>query len=147
MQLQTLAFPLSKQIKILSEKWVLFDISKNQPYLISEYQYQNYFVFAPFRIILIFIHLFIIFHLLICLLNGRQKDGTALKKSKYVVFSGPYFSVFCSNTGIYGPGKSPYLDTFYVVQLTLISILVNGQGHFLVKQIAMKNNVFETINS
>ena len=39
MQLQTLAFPLSKQIKILGEKWVLFDISKKQPYLISEYQY------------------------------------------------------------------------------------------------------------
>ena len=48
------------------------------------------------------------------------------KKSKYVVFSGPYFSVFCPNTGKYGPGKSPYLDTFYVVQLTLISILLNG---------------------
>ena len=39
MQLQTLAFPLSKQIKTLGEKWVLFDISKKQPYLISEYQY------------------------------------------------------------------------------------------------------------
>ena len=44
--------------------------------------------------------------------------------SKYGVFSGPYFPVFglnteiygvnfIPNTGIYGPGKSAYLDMFF----------------------------------
>ena len=35
--------------------------------------------------------------------------------SKHGVFSGPYFavSVFSPNTGKYGPGKTPYLDTFH----------------------------------
>ena len=40
---------------------------------------------------------------------------TAWKKSKYGVFSGPYFPVFSPNTRKYGPKKTPYLDTFYVV--------------------------------
>ena len=31
-------------------------------------------------------------------------------------FSGPYFPVFIPNTGKCGPGKTPYLDTFYAVQ-------------------------------
>ena len=35
--------------------------------------------------------------------------------SKYGDFSGPYFSAFALNTGEYGPEKTPYLDTFYVV--------------------------------
>ena len=30
-------------------------------------------------------------------------------------FSGPYFPVFCPNTGKYGPVKTPYLDTFHTV--------------------------------
>ena len=29
--------------------------------------------------------------------------------------SGPYFTVFSQNTGKYGPGVTPYLDTFYAV--------------------------------
>ena len=33
--------------------------------------------------------------------------------SKYGVFSGPYFPVFRTNTGKYGPEKNPYLDTFH----------------------------------
>ena len=37
--------------------------------------------------------------------------------SKYGVFSDPYFPVFSSNTGKYGPEKIPYLDTFYVVNV------------------------------
>ena len=32
------------------------------------------------------------------------------------VFSGPYFPVFSPNTGKYGPEKTPYLDTFRVVE-------------------------------
>ena len=32
-------------------------------------------------------------------------------------FSGPYFPVFSQNTGIYGPKKTPYLDTFHSVIL------------------------------
>ena len=35
--------------------------------------------------------------------------------SKYGVFSGPYFPVFGLNTGIYGPEKIQYLDTFHAV--------------------------------
>ena len=39
----------------------------------------------------------------------------AWKVSKYGVFSDPYFPVFSSNTGKYGPEKPPYLDTFHAV--------------------------------
>ena len=41
--------------------------------------------------------------------------------SKQGAFSGPYFpaleylSAFSPNPGKYGPGKTPYLDTFYAV--------------------------------
>ena len=42
--------------------------------------------------------------------------------SRYGVFSGPYFPVFGLNmeiyevnTGKYGPGKTPYLDTFHAL--------------------------------
>ena len=35
--------------------------------------------------------------------------------SKYGVLSGPYFPTFGLNTGKYGPGKTPYLDTFHSV--------------------------------
>ena len=49
--------------------------------------------------------------------------------SKYGVFSGPYFHVFgtntekyylplfSSNTGKFGPEKTPYLDTFHEVKI------------------------------
>ena len=30
-------------------------------------------------------------------------------------FSGPCFLVFSPNTGKYGPGKTPHLDTFHAV--------------------------------
>ena len=46
---------------------------------------------------------------------------TSLREvSKYGVFSGPYFpvfglNIFSLNTGKYGPGKTPYLDTFHAV--------------------------------
>ena len=36
--------------------------------------------------------------------------------SKYGVISGPYFPVFSSNTGKYGPEITAYLDTFHAVQ-------------------------------
>ena len=39
--------------------------------------------------------------------------GTAGKESKYRVFSGSFFPVFSPNTGKYGPGKTPYLDSSY----------------------------------
>ena len=35
-------------------------------------------------------------------------------------FSGPYFLVFCANTGKYEPEKTPYLDTFQAVRHSLI---------------------------
>ena len=37
----------------------------------------------------------------------------------YGVISGPYFRVFNSNTGKYGPEITPYLDTFHAMQITL----------------------------
>ena len=43
--------------------------------------------------------------------------STAWKMSKYRVFSGPYFPVFNSNTGKYGPEKTPYLNTFNLVSI------------------------------
>ena len=39
--------------------------------------------------------------------------------SKYGIFSGPYFPVFELNTGKYGPEKTPYLDIFHAVTVTL----------------------------
>ena len=42
--------------------------------------------------------------------------NTAWKVSKYGVFSGPYFPVFGLNKEIlYGPEKTPHLDTFHAV--------------------------------
>ena len=42
---------------------------------------------------------------------------TAWKVSKYGAFSGPHFPAFSPNTGKYGQGKTPYLDTFHAVSL------------------------------
>ena len=47
---------------------------------------------------------------------------TAWKVSRYEIFSGPYFPVFRTNTGKYGPEKTPYLDTFHAVRSFLKSI-------------------------
>ena len=41
--------------------------------------------------------------------------NNAWKVSKYVVFSGPYFSGFEQNTGKYGPEQTSYFNTFHVV--------------------------------
>ena len=41
--------------------------------------------------------------------------NTAWKLSKHGVISGPYFTVFSSNTGKCGPKRTPYLDNFHVV--------------------------------
>ena len=43
---------------------------------------------------------------------------TTWKVSKYGLFSGPYFSVFSSNTGKYGPEKTPYLHVFHSVMIS-----------------------------
>ena len=43
--------------------------------------------------------------------------NSAQKVSKYGIFSGPYFPVFELNTGKYGPDKTPYLDTFYALEV------------------------------
>ena len=47
---------------------------------------------------------------------SRCKSKTAWKVSKYGVISGPYFPVFGLNTGEYGSGITPYLDTFHAVE-------------------------------
>ena len=39
----------------------------------------------------------------------------ASEMSKYGVISGPYFPVFSSNIGQYGPEITPYLNTFHAV--------------------------------
>ena len=54
----------------------------------------------------------------------RQRT-TALKVSKYGVFSGPYFPAFSPNTGKYGPEKTSYVDTFHV-----LSTLPNCPNNF-----------------
>ena len=43
-------------------------------------------------------------------------------------FSGPYFPVFSSNTGKYGPEKTLYLDTFHAVYARLLT-LFTLRGH------------------
>ena len=48
----------------------------------------------------------------------QTEFSTAWKVSKYGVFSGPYFPVFSSNTGKYGPEKPRYLDIFHAVFIT-----------------------------
>ena len=37
----------------------------------------------------------------------------------YGISSGPYFPVFSPNTGKYGPEKTPYLDIFHELQITV----------------------------
>ena len=37
--------------------------------------------------------------------------------------SGQYFPVFNPNTGKYGPGKTPYLDTFHAVVITMFPVI------------------------
>ena len=39
-------------------------------------------------------------------------------------FSGLYFPVFGLNTGKYGPGKTPYLDTFHAVIKSPTSLIL-----------------------
>ena len=48
--------------------------------------------------------------------------STAWKVSKYGVFFIRYFPVFGLNTGKYAPEKTPYLDTFHTVRITLTFI-------------------------
>ena len=47
--------------------------------------------------------------------------------SKYGVISGPYFPVFSSNTGKYGPELTAYLDTFHAVQDIQILVFLSFQ--------------------
>ena len=53
--------------------------------------------------------------------SGESLPDTALKVSKYGVFSGLYFPVFGLTTGKYGPEKSPYLDTFHAVGASVLN--------------------------
>ena len=48
-------------------------------------------------------------------LSQLTATTTARNVSKNGVFSGPYFPVLGLNTGKYGPGRTPYLDTFHTV--------------------------------
>ena len=54
---------------------------------------------------------------------------TAWKVSKNEVFSGLFSSVFGLNTGKYEPEKTPYLDTFHVVNAKC-----NGKTNFSQKK-------------
>ena len=47
----------------------------------------------------------------------RFHYGNCVKSVQIEVFSGPYIPVFSSNTGKFGPGKTPYLDTFPLCHL------------------------------
>ena len=53
------------------------------------------------------------------------KKFTAWEVSKYGVCSGPYFPVFGLSTGQYGPGNTPYLDTFHAVVATRMRPIFN----------------------
>ena len=46
-------------------------------------------------------------------------DKHCVKSVQIESFSGLYFPVFSPNTGKQGPEKTPYLDTFHIVQMTL----------------------------
>ena len=66
----------------------------------------------------------------------RRIACTAWKVSKYGAFSGSYFSafglnteylsVFSVNAGKYGPGKTPYLDTFHVVLVVMTTCILHN---------------------
>ena len=49
----------------------------------------------------------------------RVTTSTAWKVSKYGAFYGPYSPTFSPNAGKYGPEKTPYLETFHAVCLSL----------------------------
>ena len=51
------------------------------------------------------------------------KISTVWNVSKYGVFSSPYFPAFGLNAGKYGPEKTPQLDTFHAVLIS-IALLV-----------------------
>ena len=57
--------------------------------------------------------------------TGKQLRGTCPNTE---FFSGPYFPVFGLNTGKYGPEKTPYSDTFHVVNTSTIEM--NTDWHY-----------------
>ena len=57
-------------------------------------------------------------------LTRLDTTTTTWKVSKYGVISGPYFPVFSSNTGQYGPEIIPYLDPFHVVVSQKLSLKI-----------------------
>ena len=65
---------------------------------------------------------------------------TAWKVFKYGVFSGPYFPVFGLNIGKYEPEKTPYWDTFHVVNAKC-----NGKTNFSQKKRKKREIAFSTI--
>ena len=50
-----------------------------------------------------------------------------MKSVRIRSFSGPYFPVFSPNAGKYGPEKTPYLDTFDVVEASIIQNIIATQ--------------------
>ena len=56
----------------------------------------------------------------------KIKQFTVWKVIKYGVFSAPYFPIFSPNTGKYGQEKTPYLDTFHAVIVTLNVMYLSG---------------------
>ena len=54
------------------------------------------------------------------ILQAFRLWNTAWRVSKCGVFSGPYFPVFRLNTGKYGPEKTPCLDTFHAMKISLL---------------------------
>ena len=52
---------------------------------------------------------------------------TETLREKYLnteVISGPYSPAFGMNTGNYGQGKNPYLDTFHAVKLLITECMI-----------------------
>ena len=53
-------------------------------------------------------------------MNIYNKTGDKESKQGYFYhYENSYFPVFSPNTGKYGPGKTPYLDTFHAVYILM----------------------------
>ena len=53
----------------------------------------------------------------------------SVKEYKHGVLSGPYFPAFGLNTWIYGPKKTPYLDTFHTLKRSELTINKKTQNN------------------
>ena len=71
---------------------------------------------------------------------------TAWKVSKYGIFSGPYFpGKFSTNTGKYGPEKTPYLDIFCAMYLEVFPRMMKWEHAFFVQYFQWRCCILKTM--